>query len=75
MPTPRDKARAQRKAVREAADKIYALIEAAEAHLPEAEREARWERFMAATEPIAERHKKQQRLRRTQASRAASHGQ
>lgn len=41
-----------------AASRIYDIIQSAEAHLPEAEREDRWRRFMEATDVVAERHEK-----------------
>ncbi|MDE2098748.1 MAG: hypothetical protein KGL39_15950 [Patescibacteria group bacterium] len=43
---------------KEAASRIYDIIQSTEAHLPEAEREDRWRRFMEATDAVAERHEK-----------------
>lgn len=66
--------RAEKLELREAAKRIYEIIERAEAGLPEAERAARWERFMAASEGVAARCEKRPKPRRTPATRAASHG-
>lgn len=67
--------RAKRKpSVKEAADQLFDLIESVEASLPAEERAKRWERFMTATDAVAERYEKRQARRQKPVSRAASRG-
>lgn len=62
-------------AFKRGAERLFNLIESAEAALPAHERQVRWERFMNATDAVAQRHGKQRPPRQKQASRAASPGQ
>lgn len=64
----------QSEAAKKGAARLFSLIESAEATLPARERQARWERFMNASDAVAERHGKQRPPRQKQASRAASPG-